>query len=112
MVSEKCSDGENNAPKSSVLTCKWVVQEYATGKILRTTQHIHDQVDFFSRTDFGTNYLRTYQVLLPLGQFPKGLIGWVVPLFNLGELGLTVNAAILLRGRNSPLVLYLCNPTL
>ena len=32
---------------------------YATGGILRATQHIHEQVDFFSRTNFGTNYLRT-----------------------------------------------------
>ena len=43
-------------------------------------------------------------------RIPKGPLGWKAPSSPLATLGLTVNAAVLSRGCESPPVLYLCNP--
>lgn len=43
---------------------------------------------------------------------PKCLVGYVVLSFHLAKLRSTVSVSILPGGRNSPVVLYLCNLTL
>lgn len=43
---------------------------------------------------------------------PKCLVGCVVLSFHLAKLRSTVNVSILPGGRNSPVVLYVCNLTL
>ena len=43
---------------------------------------------------------------------PKGLMGCIVSLFYLAKFKLTMNSAVLPSGRDSLLVLYLCDHTL